>query len=150
MSFAVNGYGPRLMNLEMAEQGRVASFGQKLVDLADKRGEAMWYGPDENDAWGITHEAKLSLENRRDEIYAKFSTNSQGNDLKLTKAEAKFALTSGVVGTQPLTIDSGVFDVARKRPLILPMIRRFVVGTNAYYWNPITTASVAVGFGGTI
>jgi hypothetical protein len=145
--FTVSGYGPGRYNLDMLETGRVASFGQKLVDIADKRGEAQWYGPDENGAWGITYDAKLSLEGRRDEIYAKFSTNSQGTDIKWTKAEAKLALTSGTVGTLPLTIDSGVYDVARKRPQILPNIARFVIGTEAYYSNPITTASFAVGFG---
>lgn len=147
--FTVSTYGPGRFNHELAEKGRVASFGHQLVDLANKNGEATWYGPDEDGAWGITHEAKMSLTKQRDDLYATFSTNSQGNDIQLTQAEAAFALTSGAVGTLPLTIDSGVFDVARKRPQILPNIRRFVVGTEAYYWNPITTASVAVGFGAT-
>ena len=147
--FEVGGYGPSQMARENVLRGRVASFGQKLVDKADKYGQADWYAADEDGTWGITYDAKMSLENRRDEIFAKFSTNSQGDDLKLTRDEAKFALTSGTVGTLPLEINQEAFDVARKAVDIVPRIRRFAIGTEQYFWNPITTASVAVGIGPT-
>ena len=149
MTFQVSGYGPSKMNFDLLEQGRVASFGHKLVDKADKYGQAEWYGPNENGAWGITYDAKMSLEAQRDDIYAKFSTDAKGQDLKLTKSEAKFALTSGTIGTLPLTINTAYLDVARKRPDILPRVRHFAIGTEQYFWNPVTTASVAVGFGAT-
>src|SRR3990167_3296971 len=149
MTFQVSGYGPSKMNFDLLEQGRVASFGHKLVDKADKYGQAEWYGPNENGAWGITYDAKMSLEAQRDDIYAKFSTDAKGADLKLTKSEAKFALTSGTIGTLPLTINTAYLDVARKRPDILPRVRRFAIGTEQYFWNPVTTAAVAVGFGAT-
>ncbi len=156
------------LSQEQARRGQVDTWGEKAVGLIDKAGERgyEWCNP----KTGIDYYFLDSIKQRHDEIASAHGTDPQGSNIKVNwtqygrdgkpgvsaltlwnveEAKTQFARASTDIGTLPPTINYSPLDVARLHTVLVPKIARFAISTSAYFWNPITTASVAIGIGST-